>query len=260
MADTRLIHLRGRPIAGGKLPLICTPLVGRTRTDVLDEVMSVLPKAPDLIEWRVDFFDGIGDTALVIETARAIRAAAGSIPVLFTRRSTKEGGMEIPLAEPAVIKLYEDVCAARCIDLIDYELCNGEANFARVRAAARAAEIVLVGSYHNFQMTPAGDELVAKFVEAEALGADVAKVAVMPQGQRDVLTLLDATYRASQSVRLPLISMSMGGYGSLSRMIGWAYGSTVTFAVGKKSSAPGQIPIEELRVVLETARRSVLGA
>lgn len=260
MVDTRLIHLRGKAIAGGKLPLICTPLVGRTRSEVLDEVTAVLPKGPDLIEWRVDFFEGIGDTALVIDTARAIRAAAGSVPVLFTRRSIKEGGMEIPLAEPAVVKLYEDVCAARCVDLIDYELCNEAANFARIRAAARADEILLVGSYHNFQATPSGDDLVAKFAEAEQLGADVAKVAVMPQGPRDVLALLDATYRASQSVRLPLISMSMGAYGSLSRMMGWAYGSTVTFAVGKKSSAPGQIPIEDLRVVLETARRSVLGA
>ena len=58
---------------------------------------------------------------------------------------------------------------------------------------------------------------------------------------------------------LPLISMSMGAYGSLSRMMGWVYGSTVTFAVGKSSSAPGQVPIEELRAVLATTRKAVLG-
>jgi 3-dehydroquinate dehydratase-1 len=60
-------------------------------------------------------------------------------------------------------------------------------------------------------------------------------------------------------VALPLISMSMGAYGSLSRMIGWAFGSTVTFAVGKDSSAPGQVPIEELRAVLQATRKAVLG-
>ena len=51
----------------------------------------------------------------------------------------------------------------------------------------------------------------------------------------------------------------MGAYGSLSRMMGWVYGSTVTFAVGKSSSAPGQVPIEELRAVLATIRKAVLG-
>jgi len=259
MSDTKLIHLRGKPLAGGALPLICTPLVGRTAEAVLAELAAVLPKKPDLIEWRVDFFEGIGDTALVIETARALKAGAGEIPILFTRRSTLEGGEKIALLEADVVKLYEAVCAARCVDMIDYEMCNEAAHFARLREASRAAEILMVASYHNFKATPDAATLVDKFAQAERLGGDVAKVAVMPQGPQDVLTLLGATHTASQSVGLPLISMSMGAYGSLSRMMGWVYGSTVTFAVGKSSSAPGQVPIEELRSVLATVRKAVLG-
>ena len=260
MSETKLIHLRGKPIGGGAHPLICTPLVGRTREAVLAELAAVLPKKPDLIEWRVDYFEGIGDTALVIDTARAMRAAAGQTPILFTRRSTKEGGEKILPGEAQVIALYEAVCAAGCIDLIDYEMCNAPADFARVRVASRANDILLVASYHNFQSTPDAAALVAKFAEAERLGGDVAKVAVMPQGPQDVLTLLGATFDASRTVGVPLISMSMGAYGSLSRMMGWVYGSTVTFAVGKSSSAPGQVPIEELRAVLATVRKAVLGA
>jgi 3-dehydroquinate dehydratase-1 len=53
--------------------------------------------------------------------------------------------------------------------------------------------------------------------------------------------------------------MSMGGFGSVSRMVGGVFGSSVTFAVGKASSAPGQIPIEELRATLATVSRSVTG-
>ena len=134
--------------------MICTPLVGRTRADVLAELSAVLPKKPDLIEWRVDFFEGIGDTALVIDTARAMKASAGETPILFTRRSTREGGEKIALVEADVVKLYEAVCAARCVDMIDYEMCNDAADFARVRAASRANDIPLVASYHNFQSTP----------------------------------------------------------------------------------------------------------
>jgi 3-dehydroquinate dehydratase-1 len=82
----------------------------------------------------------------------------------------------------------------------------------------------------------------------------------MPKGPEDVLTLLAATHRASQTVAIPLITMAMGGVGSLSRIMGWVYGSAATFAVGKSSSAPGQIAIEELRAVLATVRRAVTGA
>jgi 3-dehydroquinate dehydratase-1 len=117
----------------------------------------------------------------------------------------------------------------------------------------------MIMSYHNFQHTPDLDTLLGKFVQAEQLGADVAKVAVMPQDPQDVLTLLGATQRASQTLGVPLISMSMGGLGATSRIMGWIYGSAATFAVGKSSSAPGQIAVEELRTVLATVRRAVLG-
>jgi 3-dehydroquinate dehydratase-1 len=256
----RLIRLRGKPIAGGALPLICTPLVGRSAEAVLAELTAVLPKKPDLIEWRVDFFEGIDNTALVVETARALKTIAGEIPILFTRRSAREGGEKIALDEAGVVRLYETLCALACVDLIDYEMCNDPDDFARLRAASRAQGILLVASYHNFQATPDAATLVKKFAQAEQLGADVAKLAVMPQGPQDVLTLLAATHTASQLLRVPLISMSMGAYGSLSRMMGWVYGSTVTFAVGQSSSAPGQVPIDELRPVLATVHRAVSGA
>ncbi len=107
--------------------------------------------------------------------------------------------------------------------------------------------------------SPEPSVLDGKFLEAERLGADVAKVAVMPRDPQDVLTLLAATYRAGQTIGVPLITMSMGGVGSLSRIMGWVYGSAATFAVGKDSSAPGQIAIEDLRAVLATVRRAVTG-
>ena len=114
-------------------------------------------------------------------------------------------------------------------------------------------------SYHNFQMTPDGATLDRKFAAAKAFDADVGKVAVMPTNERDVLELLAATSRAREALDIPLMSMSMGGVGSLSRIMGWVYGSAATFAVGKSSSAPGQIAIEDLRTALAIVRQAVNG-
>ena len=256
MTRARPITLRGKPVAGGTVPVICTPLVGRTRDDVLSELGAVLPKQPDVIEWRVDYFRAIDDAALVIDTGRALKSAAAGVPILFTRRSANEGGERVALSEAGVVALYETVCAAGCVDLIDYELANPAESFERVRAASRRSDIALVGSYHNFESTPPLEALLGKFRDAQARGADVGKVAVMPKSPEDVLTLLAATHRASASLDLPLISMSMGAYGSVSRMVGGVFGSALTFAVGKASSAPGQMPIEELRTVLAAVRRA----
>jgi 3-dehydroquinate dehydratase-1 len=258
--DPKPILLQGKPVGGGAFPLICTPLVGRTREAVLAEVDAVLPKQPDVLEWRVDFFEPLPDTAHVIATARAIRDRVGSIPIMFTRRSSREGGEKIALSEAQVLQLYGEICASRLIDLIDYETVNAVEDFRRVRAMSREHGIALIGSYHNFQSTPDAAALAARFALAHTLDADIAKVAVMPQSPPDVLTLLGATFAASQSLPIPLISMSMGPYGSLSRMVGFVYGSALSFAVGKSSSAPGQVPIEDLRAVLATVRKTVLGA
>ena len=259
MQTSRPIELHGQPIAGGKFPLICTPLVGRTQEQLLAELAVVLPKQPDVLEWRVDFFEAIGDSAAVIAAARAIKQAAGNIPVLFTRRSTLEGGEKIALNEDQVIAMYAAVCESKCIDLIDYEMANDPANIVRVRAAAKANDIKLVLSFHNFSFTPGMETLVAKFLAADQLGADVAKVAVMPRDLDDVLTLLAATREASKKLRIPLISMSMGPYGAMTRLFGWAFGSSLTFAVGASSSAPGQVPIEDLNTVLAILQKSIGG-
>ncbi|MBK7742995.1 MAG: type I 3-dehydroquinate dehydratase [Betaproteobacteria bacterium] len=226
--------------------------MGRTPDAIADELAAIVPRKPDMLEWRIDFFEAIGDTARVVETARAIRAAAAGIPVLLTRRNVTEGGQPIPIAEPQVVAMYAAACAARCVELIDYELSNAAADIATLRRVSADSGIAMVMSYHNFQ----GPRRRSR---AQAQGADVGKVAVMPKDPADVLALLAATWRASQALTIPLISMSMGGVGSLSRMIGWVYGSAATFAVGKSSSAPGQVAIDELRAVLATTRNAVLG-
>lgn len=260
MTQIRPIQLRGKPIGSGAFPLIITPLVGRTPAELDSELQAILPKQPDMLEWRIDFFEGIGDADLVVETARAIKRRAGPVPVLLTRRNTTEGGQPIAIAEPQVIAMYTRACEAGCVDLIDCELSNAPQDLQRLREVSAANGVAMVMSYHNFKNTPDAPALLARFTEAERLGADVAKVAVMPQDPQDVLTLLGATHAASQATRIPLISMSMGGIGSISRIMGWMYGSAATFAVGKSSSAPGQIAVEELRGMLAAVQRAVKGA
>ncbi len=259
MQTNKLIELNGQPIAGGKFPLICTPLLGRTLEQLMAELAVVLPKQPDVLEWRVDYFDAIGDSAAVIAAARAIKQAAGSLPVLFTRRSSLEGGEKIALNEDQVIAMYTAVCESKSIDLIDYEMANDAANINRVRMAAKANGIKLVLSSHNFSYTPGLETLSRKFLSAEQWGADVAKVAVMPRDLDDVLTLLTATREASKKLRIPLISMSMGPYGAMTRLFGWTFGSALTFAVGASSSAPGQVPIEDLHTALAILQKSMGG-
>jgi 3-dehydroquinate dehydratase-1 len=246
-------------VLGGKslkFPLVCTPLVGRSYAQILSEVQHVLPKNPDLLEWRVDFFEGIADTVQVLALAAAIRQEAPGIPVLFTRRSCREGGEPIALDEPAVLALYAAVMQSQTVDFVDFEMCSEPAHISQVRAQSSAHGIGLVLSFHDFHATPSQEVLCQRFAHAQQLGADVAKIAVMPQRLEDVLVLLAATLESSQKLDIPVISMSMGAYGAVTRLVGGVFGSAMSFAMGAAASAPGQLPIEDLQTVLQIVNRA----
>ena len=86
----------------------------------------------------------------------------------------------------------------------------------------------------------------------DELGADIAKVADMPQSRVDVLTLMVATeeFTATQAKR-PVITMSMGELGFVSRVCGQLFGSAATFGSAGRPSAPGQMEVRELASVLK---------
>lgn len=259
MQQVKAITLGGQPLAGGRVPAICAPLVARTGEALVAEVQAVAAKRPDLLEWRIDFFQAIGDTAQVLAAASALRAAAGGLPILFTRRAQREGGQPIAMTEAQVLALYEAVAASGCVDLMDFEMDNAAHDVARVRALTRSHGLPLVLSFHDFQRTPPAAELVARFARAQRLGADVAKVAVMPQSMQDVHALLGATLQASGELAIPVISMAMGGLGAVSRLCGGVFGSALTFAVGASPSAPGQIAIDDVRAALSVLQRATSG-
>jgi 3-dehydroquinate dehydratase-1 len=78
----------------------------------------------------------------------------------------------------------------------------------------------------------------------------------MPRDRKDVLALLAATVDADAKGRIPLISMSMGPLGAVTRMVGGVFGSSLSFAIGEGSSAPGQMPIADLEAVYGVLRRA----
>jgi 3-dehydroquinate dehydratase I len=192
----------------------------------------------------------------VLDTAKALRTAIGDTPLIFTRRSSREGGEAVPLDDQGVVSLYDAVGASGLADFLDFEMANDARHVEQVCAGAGKHGTRVILSYHNFGLTPERDFLVQRFVEAERLGGDVAKVAVMPRDRMDVLTLLAATAEADARAKIPLISMSMGPQGAITRMIGGTFGSSLSFAVGEAASAPGQIPIADLVAVYDVIRRA----
>ena len=112
--------------------------------------------------------------------------------------------------------------------------------------------VYVVASNHDFNATPKCDDIKNRLIYMQENGADILKVAVMPTCEEDVLTLMSAVIKYRQEYgQRPVIAMSMGGQGVISRLVGEFLGSAVTFASAGKTSAPGQMPVEKVRNILE---------
>ena len=137
---------------------------------------------------------------------------------------------------------------------MDIEAYKQEGVLEQLADVAHAHGVAIVASNHDFHKTPSKREIVERLHYMEEHGADIPKIAVMPQSEQDVLALLEATvayYEAGAHPHKPAITMAMGGVGVISRLAGEFFGSAVTFASEGQLSAPGQIPIQDAQHILQ---------
>ncbi len=243
------VRLRNVEIGSGP-PKVVIPIVGQTREDILADAGNLNGLDFDLVEWRVDFFRETMDREAVLDVLAALRQQLGEIPILFTFRTRQEGG-QLEIDPEAYAQLNAAAARSGYADAVDVEVFSqGERAQSLIRTIHDAGAAV-VGSSHEFGHTPSQQEMVARLCSMQELGCDILKIAVMPQSRGDVLALLCATEEMyTNHARQPVVTMSMGGLGAVSRLCGEAFGSAMTFGAAGQTSAPGQVQVEQLNTAL----------
>ncbi len=237
-------------VLGGMVPLICVPLMGSTCESVMEEVKN-LPSGTDVIELRIDAWDAVEDLEFSVDLIGKVRAAVGDLPLILTCRGHWEGGLN-GVSELAKDRIYSRAISEGLVDFVDKEMSYGYGKIAEVKAHAEAHGVKLIVSYHDFERTPSLSFIYSQLVSQIRLGADVAKVAMMPSLEEDVLRLFEATLAVRRDFPdVPLVTMSMGVLGQVSRLVGGLYGSDLTFAVGSAPSAPGQPSVDAVRTAFD---------
>ena len=211
----------------------------------------------ELIEWRADFYSDVLNEQKVEETLKSLRQIINDIPLIFTIRTDAEGG-KLQISGVEYANLLKFVAGSGEADIIDVELFKEGINIGKLVEDIHAFEVLVIMSNHNFTETPEKEEIIKRLCQMQELGADLPKIALMPNSPADVLCLLSATEEmARKHATKPLVTMSMGGLGSITRLSGEVFGSSMTFGSAGKSSAPGQISVSELKQCLQTIHASL---
>lgn len=242
---------------GSGIPKICIANVGTTKEEILTFTKNFKTQHMDIMELRIDWFEGVNDFAQVEDVLQEVTEVLEGTPLLFTFRTSKEGG-NAAISDEDYAELNIKAAGTGLVDLVDVEIFTGDEIVRKIIDGVHAAGAKVVASNHDFDKTPAKSDIIYRLRKMQDMGADIPKIAVMPQSRRDVLTLLCATEEAKTDfIDGPIITMSMAGTGAISRLAGEVFGSDLTFGSGGKSSAPGQIPSEDLYTALQIIHNSL---
>ena len=236
---------------GEGIPKICVPFVGKTIKELEEEADLCSTSPADLAEWRADYFAPASSTDEILTALRRIRSRLQEKVLLFTFRTRKEGGSREtdPADYARLLRLAADSGLA---DMIDVEMSVGEPCCSDLIRDLHRKDVRVILSRHDFAKTPPAQEIESVLCSMHAAGADLPKIAVMPQSRLDVLSLMSGALAAAEKTQSPVIAMSMGKLGTISRITGETFGSAMTFGVLRESSAPGQIAVEELYTQLHS--------
>ena len=245
------IALTQRLNMGRGRPCIIAPLTSSSPERLMEEAAALASLPVDMAEWRVDMFCGqSGVEEKSVAAALASLRKALSVPLLATFRTQDEGG-GCPIGDGEYEALCSVLSESGLVDFLDVEAFFRSGRAKSIIARAHAAGVTVVASNHDFQATPPKDEMVRRLLYMQdELDADILKLAVMPRSRADVLALLAATEEASRLAKRPVITMSMGPLGVISRVCGQFFGSAATFGAAEKASAPGQMDVVSLDMVL----------
>lgn len=225
---------------------IAVPITGRSSAEILEQAKQAVEANPDVIEWRIDYDQEVSDSDSYFQTANKLKTILDDTVLLTTFRTTGEGG-QANLDESAYVQLYKWVIENGLTDMLDVEGHFSEESISDLIYLAHQHDIKVILSAHEFQGTPPELEIINLLEQMQNQNADMAKIAAMPRKFKDVLTLMRATASESEKLEIPIIAISMGELGQISRMAAPLFGSVMSFATVGDASAPGQIEIGELR-------------
>ncbi|WP_288366841.1 type I 3-dehydroquinate dehydratase [uncultured Acinetobacter sp.] len=239
----------------GDLPVkTIVPITAKTKEQAIAQAKVIAAnKDADIAEFRIDLLEFASDTKQVIALGQELNQILKDKPLLATIRTSNEGG-KLNVTDEQYAKIYSDYLKKPFMQLLDIEMFRDQAAVEKLTSLAHKKNVLVVMSNHDFDKTPSEQEIVNRLLKQDQIGADILKIAVMPKSKQDVFTLMNATLKVSEQSKKPLLTMSMGRLGTVSRVSTANMGGSLSFGMIGEASAPGQIDVTALKQILKTVQ------
>ena len=193
-------------------------------------LLNLARRGATVLEIRIDSFDSTGQGLAYLKELKS--RFGQQFGLLATCRETEETRPD----RAAVFQAAAGI--AHAID-IEFESPDREA----LVQMGHAAGCRVFLSSHNFEKTPAQNELLRILEESRRLNCEACKIAVYANDMRDMQRLSHFLLTHFDD---HLITIAMGPNGLSSRIMHPVLGSLVSYGYLEKPNAPGQLSLDEL--------------
>jgi len=226
-------------VSPNKKNKICTVINASTLQVLQSDVKKALAFGSDYVEIRFDYLHEFDLDKIGHILSNSLHRC------VFTCRKQAEGGKFIG-TENERIKLLKKL-SLQGPAFIDIELSTLKEK-PETAKVLRVENTSLIVSWHDFSKTPSFNKLSEVYKEEVLLG-DFAKIVTFAKVFSDNAKIL-SLYKTANNGKL--ISFCMGDRGIISRILCTTMGSPFTYAaLDDNGTAPGQIPIKELRRIYD---------
>ncbi|MEM3381739.1 MAG: type I 3-dehydroquinate dehydratase [Candidatus Bathyarchaeia archaeon] len=219
-------------------PRICVSIMPKTMTEFETLWIDALKSEPDYIEVRLDHLNE---------------------PVKFKEPSWKNGIIKIATDRFKCEDAERSLCEERFRNLIrtsneGFDYVDLEVSTDNIKAKVenlRECGVKIILSHHDWKRTPEVKELKNILKNMSKIGADAYKIVTTARRLEDNLSTLNFLSQASR--RFKIVCFAMGELGKISRIMSPMFGGLFTVASLKHGgeTAPGQIPIDDLKIIYE---------
>lgn len=218
--------------------MLCIPIIARETESAVTKISEVEDQT-DITEIRLDLME-------TFQLAKIIRSAEK--PVIVTYRSEREGGKGT--SDPSMVAEYLITAAHEKADYIDVELSMATEWRNKIIQSKGKSRIII--STHIMDRTPSMNDLNIILNDSINAGGDIVKIVTMANSLEDNLRMLELVSNA-KGKDIEIIAFCMGAMGRMSRIFSLLMGGYLTFTSLEtgEESAPGQIPVNEMKYLLE---------
>lgn len=201
------MKIRETEVGTGR-PLVCVPVLEKTKEEVINEIEYLAESAADMIEWRLDAFEHFTDYNEVREILQQAAPLLKKKLFLYTFRTAKQGGMA-SVDRETLTDLHDLATESEYVDLIDLEFFEGEHTARQIRKIQKKGKKI-VASHHDLEGTPQMEVMRMLLDRMCEGGADIVKLVVTPKTPEDVLRLLAVTSEFHcENKETPIITVAM---------------------------------------------------